>query len=130
VANANSLGAALGVAIFVLSGACAFAQESLPPAPDPANLLAEEPPADDLAERLKALEEAWTKHQEQLTEDEEKAAEEKEKKELELKQKPTFKIGGRIHADIWTFPETDPGIDFFELFGGFALKWKGICWNR
>ena len=30
------------------------------------------------------------------------------------KEKPTFKIGGRIHTDYWTFPETTRGIDFFE----------------
>lgn len=27
---------------------------------------------------------------------------------------PTLEIGGRIHFDSWFFPETTPGVDFFE----------------
>lgn len=56
-----------------------------------------------LEQRLNALESAWNEQQQELK------AEEKEKK-----SKPTFRINGRIHLDYWAFPETSPGIGFFE----------------
>ncbi len=90
-----------------------LAQAPIPPSPNENNFFTDLP-SDDLATRLEALEEAWEKHQESLSESKKKAAEEKLQKELEAKKKPTFKMGGRIHADAWTFPESDPGIGFFE----------------
>lgn len=36
------------------------------------------------------------------------------KKKAEAAKKPTFKIGGRIHADYWGFPVSSDGIGFLE----------------
>ena len=63
-----------------------------------------EPSAQEkLEERLSLLEAKFEK--------DEKAAAEAKKA---AKQKPTFKLGGRIHFDYWNFMENDPGIGFFE----------------
>ncbi len=59
-------------------------------------------PADDLdsiAGRLAGLEQAW-----------QKMVAEKEA----AKKFTTFKPGGRIHFDYWSFPHTNDGIDYFE----------------
>ncbi len=57
----------------------------------------------ELDERLKSLEESYEK-QLQSVKDEKEAA----------KKKPSFKLGGRIHADYWDFMEDSPGIGYFE----------------
>jgi len=57
----------------------------------------------DVGERLGALQKDWDAFQESQAEL--KAA---------AKKKPTFKIGGRIHLDYWTFPGASEGIGFFE----------------
>lgn len=59
--------------------------------------------SDDVGKRLEALQKDWDTFQEDQAEL--KAA---------AKKKPTFKIGGRIHLDYWTFPESSEGIGFFE----------------
>ncbi|WP_197529067.1 OprO/OprP family phosphate-selective porin [Aeoliella mucimassa] len=48
---------------------------------------------------------------EALLEEQQAAA---EKKKAEASGKPTLKINGRIHLDAWSFPETSPGIGYFE----------------
>ncbi|MEZ6137267.1 MAG: porin [Pirellulaceae bacterium] len=58
---------------------------------------------EDLDERLKDLEEQFEK-QVQAEKDAKAAA----------KKKPTFKLGGRIHADYWDFMDNEPGIGFLE----------------
>lgn len=92
----------------------ANAEEIFPPLPASPDFLTETVADDDLATRLEALEEAWEKHQESLAEGKKKSEEEKIKKELDARKKPTFKVGGRIHGDVWAFPDSDPGIGFFE----------------
>lgn len=37
-----------------------------------------------------------------------------DKKKADDAKKPTFRIGGRIHADYWGFADSSPGIGFFE----------------
>lgn len=61
-------------------------------------------------ERLAKLEKGWAELD--TAWDELKAAE-KKKKDDDSK-KPTFDIGGRIHADFWDFHEDSQGIGFFE----------------
>lgn len=56
-----------------------------------------------LEKRLAALEERF-KEQDDAASDAKKAA----------KKKPTFKIGGRIHLDYWSFMDDDPGIGYLE----------------
>ncbi len=58
------------------------------------------------AELNQRLEELETQFQKQA--DADKAAKDAAKK------KPTFKLGGRIHADYWDFMRNSPGIGFFE----------------
>lgn len=82
-------------------------------------------PADDMGSisgRLSELEQAW-----------QKMASEKEAS----KKFTTFKLGGRIHFDYWSFPHTNDGINFFEnpvtgfdpdarlLFRRIRLEFKG-----
>ncbi|MCA9080541.1 MAG: ATPase [Planctomycetaceae bacterium] len=93
------------------------AQELLPPLPNIDNYLetsTEDAPEDELSRRLKALEEEWEKHKEKLADDKKKSDEKAKEKEKEAKSKPTFKLGGRIHLDHWAFPDTSPGIGYFE----------------
>ncbi|MCA8990732.1 MAG: ATPase [Planctomycetaceae bacterium] len=90
-----------------------LAPNELPPLPNGAEFLTDAP-LDDLGVRIKALEDAWDAHMMSLSESKKKAEEDKRKKELEAKSKPTFKLGGRIHGDAWFFPQSDPGIGFFE----------------
>ncbi len=59
--------------------------------------------SNDFVERLGSLEAGWAKFN---------AAE--QKKKSDAAKKPTFKIGGRIHADYWAFPNASEGIGFFE----------------
>lgn len=70
------------------------------------------PMADDLTfdERLAKLEAGWAELDNAWSEF--KSAEKKKKDDAA--KKPTFKINGRIHADFWSFPNTSPGIGFFE----------------
>ena len=91
----------------------AAAQEPLPPLPDAGNFLTDAP-SDEFSARLEALEKAWEAHQQSLAASKAKSDAEKKEKELEAKKKPTFKLGGRIHGDVWTFPDSDPGIGFFD----------------
>jgi phosphate-selective porin OprO and OprP len=58
---------------------------------------------EDLEERLKEIEEAWSDFQSDL-----------EEKKKEAASKPTLEIGGRIHADYWAYPHASEGIGFFE----------------
>lgn len=57
----------------------------------------------DMQERLEELEKQFEK-QVQAEKDAKAAA----------KKKPSFKLGGRIHADYWNFLENEPGIGFLE----------------
>lgn len=61
------------------------------------------PSLSDLQQRLDAMEKEWTKYQDKLAD--EKAAKAK---------KPTTSLGGRIHADYWSFLQDDPGIGYLE----------------
>lgn len=36
------------------------------------------------------------------------------KKKADAQKKPTFKIGGRVHLDSWSFTNSSPGIGYFE----------------
>lgn len=56
-----------------------------------------------LKDRLEKLEQEWSEHQNSV-----------EIEEKEKASKPTYKLNGRIHADYWVFPDTSPGIGFFE----------------
>ncbi|MGE0377096.1 MAG: OprO/OprP family phosphate-selective porin [Planctomycetaceae bacterium] len=49
------------------------------------------------------MEKAWAAHQQQLADT-----------LTEKNSSPTLELGGRIHADYLAFPETSPGIGFFE----------------
>ena len=87
-----------------------FSDDQLPPriafadeAPEP---VAEEDDSVDVKELQKQLEDlqkSWDDYQDGIKDAKKKAA-----------SKPTFQIGGRIHADYWAFPNTSPGIGFFE----------------
>lgn len=57
----------------------------------------------DIEQRLKAMETAWSDFQEDLEDEEQAAA-----------SRPTFKMNGRIHADYWAYPNASEGIGFFE----------------
>lgn len=57
----------------------------------------------DLQDRLSEIESEWSSFRD--SQDEAKA---------EAKSGPTFEIGGRIHADYWTFMEDSEGIHHFE----------------
>lgn len=57
----------------------------------------------DLEQRLKKMEGAWSEFQQGLEEEQQEAA-----------SKPTVEIGGRIQADYWAYPHTSEGIGFFE----------------
>lgn len=79
---------------------------------------------DDLAKRLMELEENYSdleKEHESLSKDYQlldkdwsKFMDGETKKKSDAAKKPSFKIGGRIHMDYWSFPDADPGIGFFE----------------
>ncbi|MCH8830023.1 MAG: hypothetical protein IID45_10650, partial [Planctomycetes bacterium] len=68
--------------------------EFFPDAPAPAGR------ADD---RLQKVEQWINRHQNSL-----------DRKKADDAKKPTFKIGGRIHADYWGFADSSPAIGFFE----------------
>ncbi len=57
----------------------------------------------DFEDRLKTLEEAWARQQEQLAQT-----------TASKNSKPTYELHGRIHVDYWAFPNASPGIGFFE----------------
>ena len=61
-------------------------------------------------ERLAKLEEGWEKLDAAWSDF--SAAE--KKKKSDAAKKPTFDIGGRIHADFWSFQRDSQGIGFFE----------------
>ena len=67
----------------------------------------DEPTFDD---RLKKLEDGWQDLDKAWSGFEKAEA----KKKADAAKKPTYKIGGRIHADFWSFPEDDGGVGFFE----------------
>ncbi len=94
----------------------AAGQELLPPLPNAGNFLdvSADAPEDELTRRLRALEAEWEAHKLKLSSDKISADQKAKQKELDAKKKPTMKIGGRIHLDHWAFPETSPGIGFFE----------------
>jgi phosphate-selective porin OprO/OprP len=56
-----------------------------------------------LDDRLGLLEKDWKGFQESEA-----------KKKADAAKKPSFKLGGRVHLDTWSFPEDTPGIGFFE----------------
>ena len=58
---------------------------------------------EDLAKRHEKLSKEWGKFQEGEA-----------RKKADAAKKPTFKIGGRIHADFWDFVDDDGGVGFFE----------------
>lgn len=68
--------------------------------------------ADDMTfeQRLARLEEGWKELDKAWAD---MTAAEKKKKD-DAAKKPTFRIGGRIHADYWDFLNTSPGIGYFE----------------
>ena len=57
----------------------------------------------DVADRLSKVED-WINNQQKSI----------DKKKADAAKKPTFKIGGRIHADYWGYPQQSDGIGFFE----------------
>ncbi len=59
--------------------------------------------SEELAKRFGEMETGWEEFQQ--AQSEAKAA---------AKDKPTFKIGGRIHLDHWSFPHATEGIGYFE----------------
>jgi phosphate-selective porin OprO and OprP len=67
----------------------------------------EEPTLED---RMKKLEEGW-KELDGAWSAFDKA---EKKKKADAAKKPTFKIGGRIHADFWDFINDDGGVGFLE----------------
>lgn len=90
-----------------------FAQETTG-VPEPSDEAVTEDAADVATEsfedRLKKLEEGW-KELDEAWVSFEKA---EKKKKADAAKKPTFKIGGRIHADFWDFIEDDGGVGAFE----------------
>ncbi|MEQ9408027.1 MAG: porin [Fuerstiella sp.] len=80
---------------------------AIPPATDSAD---GEGASDGFEERLKKLEAGWSELDEAWTAFEKAEA----KKKADAKNKPTFKINGRIHADFWDFIDDDGGVGFFE----------------
>lgn len=66
--------------------------------------------ADQFEERLGLLEGGWKELDEAWADF--NAAE--KKKKADAAKKPTFKIGGRIHADYWDFVNSSQGINNFE----------------
>lgn len=81
--------------------------------------IAEEPlnPVESLAQRLDALETSYEELSQSYSELDD--AHSSLKKSLKGYAKTghsgaTMKVNGRIHADMWTFPETSPGINGFE----------------
>ncbi len=75
-----------------------------------ADIESEEPSRDELLEaldeyktRLESLEKSWTSYQDGV-----------KAKSDAAKKAPTFEIGGRIHADYWSFPQASQGIGYFE----------------
>lgn len=57
----------------------------------------------DVIDRLSRVEDWINKHQSDL-----------DKKKADAAKKPTFHIGGRIHADYWGYPDQSDGIGYFE----------------
>jgi len=76
---------------------------SLADGDDKEEIEGEEKAEDEVAQRLKKLEEAWEKQQEA---DDKKAA--------AAAKKPTHKWTGRVHADYWHFPSQDPLNNFLD----------------
>ncbi|MEM9364959.1 MAG: porin [Planctomycetota bacterium] len=84
-----------------------------------------------LRERLASLEEEWGDYQDGLAKD--KAAK---------KKKSSYKLGGRIHIDQWTFGDSDDGINVIErgnanlspenrwTFRRIRLEWAGTVPNN
>lgn len=66
--------------------------------------------SDQFEERLGILEQGW----EELDGAWEKFNAAEKKKKTDAAKKPTFSIGGRIHADHWDFVNNSEGIGFFE----------------
>jgi phosphate-selective porin OprO and OprP len=61
-------------------------------------------------ERLSKLEAGWAKLDSAWSD----LAEAEAKSKKDAASKPTFKIGGRIHADYWSFVNTSQGVGFLE----------------
>lgn len=70
----------------------------------------EDSASESFEDRLKKLEDGW-KELDDAWASFEKA---EKKKKADAAKKPTFKIGGRIHADFWDFIEDDGGVGAFE----------------
>lgn len=66
--------------------------------------------SDRIEERLGVLEEGWKELD--AAWDKFNAAE--KKKKADAAKKPTFNIGGRVHADYWDFVNNSTGIGYFE----------------
>lgn len=71
---------------------------------------ADEDDEPNFEDRLKKLEEGW----EELDEAWSSFDKAEKKKKADAAKKPTFKIGGRIHADYWDFISDDGGVGFLE----------------
>jgi len=76
-------------------------QDSVPRSED--NGAGDDSATEELQERLSEIESEWSSFQD--SQDEAKAA---------ATAKATFKSGGRIHADYWTFMNDSEGIQYFE----------------
>lgn len=63
---------------------------------------------------LQKIQEKFEERLKELEDEFKKQSEAKEEAEEEAKQKPTFKAGGRIHLDYWSFPDSEPGLGFLE----------------
>lgn len=69
---------------------------------------------EDFEKRLKELEDQLAEQAKEQAQKEEQAEQSEKLKAAEAKQKPTFKLNGRIHMDYWDFPTNQPGIGFLE----------------
>ncbi|MEM8913480.1 MAG: porin, partial [Planctomycetota bacterium] len=61
------------------------------------------PELEAIRKRVASLEQQWEDHE----------TEQAEKKASQVK-KPSYKLGGRVHVDHWTFGRSDEGINFIE----------------
>ncbi len=66
--------------------------------------------SDNVDQRLSALENGWK----ELDEAWNSFDSAQKKKKADAAKKPTFQIGGRIHADYWDFVNSSQGINHFE----------------
>ena len=62
-----------------------------------------EDPDVPLEQRFEALAEEWQSYKKGV-----------DKKKADSAKKPSYKIGGRLHADYWAFPNATEGINYFE----------------